>query len=69
MSLKSNLNSWVRDRIDEKEPLMLNEFKNFIKRLGYSNSQLKKVLTKQKLKQIKILHKKGIKSKKRKMKL
>ena len=48
---------WVQDRAENREPLMLNEFINFMTRLGYSKTEINKELTKNRKKQLVERHK------------
>lgn len=44
MSLKSNLKSWVYDRAENNEALMLSEFKSFMKDMGYTTGEINTTL-------------------------
>ena len=57
MTIKSNLNNWVQDRAENNEPLMLNEFKAFMKSIGYDASDIEKDLTEKVRFEAKLKHK------------
>lgn len=46
-TLQRNFRNWINDRAENDEPLLLGEFKAFMKNIGYSNKELSDLLTKQ----------------------